>query len=75
MSIYWSDDGYDWREEDGDAYMADRFRDPGGRSALHPGERRYPCPTCGEEDSLTARDVAAHYQCDVCADREEGVGP
>jgi len=53
-----------------------RFRDPGGRSALHPSSRRnprrYPCPTCGEQNMLTALDVKKGYQCDACADREEG---
>lgn len=51
-----------------------RFRDPGGRSALHPGRRCHPCPTCGEPRRLTSRDKAKGYQCDACADRAEGVG-
>lgn len=49
-----------------------RFRDPGGRSALHPGHRCFPCPTCHEPNRLTRADVRAHYQCDACADRDEG---
>lgn len=31
-----------------------RFRDPGGRSALHPGKRTEACPTCKEPNRLTA---------------------
>ena len=48
-----------------------RFRDPGGRSALHPGKRTHPCPTCGEPNRLTAKDVRKGYQCDRCADQAE----
>ena len=51
-----------------------QFRDPGGKSALRKGTRSFPCPTCKEPDKLTARDVANHYQCDACADRDEGGG-
>lgn len=50
----------------------DRFRDPGGRSALHPGKRTEPCPTCGRENSLTKKDAKKGYQCDRCADGLEG---
>ena len=59
--------------------MAERsrmFRDPGGRSALRRATRRnpriYPCPTCGAQNVLTAADKAQGYQCDRCADRDEG---
>ena len=54
---------------------AQRFADPGGSSALHPGKRIYPCPTCGQPNRLTARDVDKHYQCDECANQAEGLGP
>jgi hypothetical protein len=47
------------------------FADPGGTSALRAGNRIYPCPTCGEPNRLTAKDVKLKYQCDVCADRLE----
>lgn len=50
------------------------FADPGGRSALRAGVREFPCPTCGRENMLTAKDVALHYQCDICADEEEAGG-
>ncbi len=56
------------------AYRTARFRDPYGKSALHPGARTEPCPTCEVEDSLTKKDVASGYQCDACADRAEGGG-
>ena len=62
---------YDYNEDDFYA-MAQRFRDPGGRSSLHPGKRTRPCPTCGAPNRLTARDVAKGYQCDRCADQAEG---
>lgn len=48
-----------------------RFRDPGGKSTLHPGKRTRPCPTCGRKNALTAKDVAAGYHCDRCADAAE----
>jgi hypothetical protein len=54
------------------------FADPGGRSALRASSRRnprnQPCPTCGRKNALTPADVARHYQCDRCADRDEGIG-
>jgi DNA-directed RNA polymerase subunit RPC12/RpoP len=61
-------------DETCEAYTRRRFRDPGGRSALHPGHRLYPCPTCGKPNRLTRADVSRHYQCDACADRDEGGG-
>ena len=69
----WSDDGFD---EDYDERM--EFADPGGNSALRAASRsnprNLPCPTCGEPNRLTPKDVALHYQCDTCADRAEGGG-
>ena len=62
----------DFREEDEWEYRVQRFRDPGGKSALHPGKREYPCPTCGRANQLTSRDVKKGYQCDRCADMQEG---
>jgi hypothetical protein len=51
------------------------FADPGGNSALRaagPGNpRNLPCPTCGQPNRLTPKDVALGYQCDACADRAE----
>jgi hypothetical protein len=53
-----------------------QFADPGGHSALRAASRHNPrnlaCPTCGEPDRLTPKDVAQGYQCDRCADLEEG---
>jgi hypothetical protein len=55
-----------------------QFADPGGRSALRASSRRnprnLPCPTCGTPNKLTPADVRKHYQCDACADRDEGGG-
>jgi len=51
------------------------FADPGGRSALRAAgsdnPRCHPCPTCGEPNRLTRKDVFLGYQCDVCADAAE----
>jgi hypothetical protein len=52
------------------------FAQPGGRSALRAASRRnpriHPCPTCKRPDVLTPEDVRHGYQCDACADAEEG---
>jgi len=57
------------------AERVERFADPGGTSALWPATKEFPrnlpCPTCGEENRLTQRDVDSHYQCDSCADAAE----
>ena len=59
-----------------DEEMAEReamgFREPGGRSALRRGSRRYPCPNCKRPNMLSAADKAHGYQCDRCADIAEG---
>ncbi|GIV04013.1 MAG: hypothetical protein KatS3mg015_2843 [Fimbriimonadales bacterium] len=51
-----------YRDEEGWAYRVSRFKDPYGRSALHPetpsNPRTLPCPTCGEPNRLTPRDRA-----------------
>ena len=56
-----------------------QFADPGGRSALRAANRNnprnLPCPTCGEPNRLTPADRAQGYQCDSCADRDEGLFP
>lgn len=72
------DDDLDFSQGDfdyGDEYYEDDygdFYDPGGHSSLRAGVREYPCPTCGEPDRLTAKDVRLRYQCDDCADIAEG---
>lgn len=52
------------------------FADPGGKSALRAespeNPRNLPCPTCNAPNRLTPADVAQGYQCDACADRDEG---
>ena len=48
------------------------FRDPSGRSALRNGKRIHPCLTCGRKNMLTDKDKKLGYQCDICADGEEG---
>ena len=74
MEGYCDDEDGDFCDPETREFMVQRFRDPGGRSALHPGERKFPCPNCGRENALTAADVQAGYQCDPCADAAEGHG-
>jgi hypothetical protein len=54
------------------------FADPGGRSALRAASKRnprnLPCPSCKRPNMLTPKDRAHGYQCDACADRDEGRG-
>ena len=63
------EDDYDGRQE---------FADPGGKSALRAATkdnpRNLPCPTCGRANKLTPKDKALGYQCDTCAERDEGGG-
>jgi len=62
-------------DQDEEAVNDIEFQDPGGESALRRSTkynpRIFPCPTCGRENMLTAKDVALHYQCDYCAKEEE----
>jgi len=57
---------------------ADReeFADPGGKSALRAASKRnprnLPCPTCKRPNLLTPADRERGYQCNACADLEEG---
>lgn len=70
------DDDYEYPDEDLEDLR--EFADPGGRSALRAATkdnpRNLPCPTCGEPNRLTPKDVALGYQCDECADALEGRG-
>jgi hypothetical protein len=54
------------------------FAEPGGRSALRAASKRnprnLPCPTCKAPNRLTPADRAHGYQCNACADRDEGFG-
>lgn len=63
---------------DGDDYDRSEFAEPSGRSALRASSksnpRNLPCPTCGEKNRLTPKDRALGYQCNACADRDEGIG-
>lgn len=64
---------------DGEGGYEDRsdFAEPGGRSALRAASRsnprNLPCPTCEQPNRLTPKDQALGYQCDACADRDEGL--
>ena len=77
MSIYEDDDCYDDDIDEGywDGPDSDAFADPGGNSALRAATdsnpRDLPCPTCGEENRLTPKDVSLGYQCNFCADQDE----
>jgi len=52
------------------------FARPGSalRRATRSNPRIHPCPTCKQPDKLTPADVRRGYQCDDCADRDEGLG-
>jgi len=61
------------------AFGRAQFQTPFGRSALRRATRlnprNLPCPTCREPNRLTPADAAKSYQCDACADRDEGAFP
>lgn len=63
---------YDYEEDE----LAMDFAEPGGRSALRASSRHnprnLPCPSCRQPNRLTPKDRALGYQCDQCADRDEG---
>ena len=72
-------DEHDYLDEDERFEKSEMFADPGGNSALRAASkdnpRNLPCPTCGEPDRLTPADRQHGYQCDRCADRDEGMSP
>jgi hypothetical protein len=63
-------------DSDNDGTPGCDFADPGGRSALRAATRNnprnLPCPTCKQPNKLTPADRRNGYQCNDCADREEG---
>jgi len=67
-----ADEDYPFPDDDDDR---SEFADPGGNSALRAATpsnpRNLPCPTCGEPNRLTPKDVALGYQCNTCADKLE----
>ncbi len=67
MPIYGDDDQFERDTE---------FAHPGSNSALRAASsrnpRNLPCPTCRKPNKLTPADRARGYQCDGCADRDEG---
>jgi hypothetical protein len=66
------------QEPDDDLIDGVGFADPGGKSALRAATKGNPrnlsCPTCHQRNRLTPADRARGYQCDECADRDEGGG-
>jgi len=42
------------------------------RTATKENPRNLPCPTCKEPNKLTPADVRKGYQCDDCANLQEG---
>lgn len=72
--LEWDDE---WEDGMRRPSWAEPFAEPGARSALratsHRNPRNLPCPTCGEPDRLTPADRALGYQCNHCADQDEGV--
>ena len=77
---YYDDERFEDADRDYDEDRADRqeFADFTGRSAIRretrDNPRDLPCPKCERPDMLTRKDAAAHYQCDTCADTDEGIG-
>ena len=65
MRFYWDDND------------RSQFSDPYGRSSLRRATKRnrriHPCPTCGQANRLTDADKRKGYQCDACANAEEGI--
>jgi len=59
------------------AERVEMFAEPGGNSALRRASksnpRNLPCPTCQTPNVLTPADRARGYQCNRCADRDEGL--
>jgi hypothetical protein len=53
-----------------------RFANPGSalRAATRSNPRSLPCPTCKQPSKLTPKDAQLGYQCDDCANRDEGYG-
>lgn len=68
------DDDCDFDDFDDDTLDGPVFASPGSalRAADEHNPRNLPCPTCGEENRLTPADVRCGYQCDECADHDEG---
>jgi hypothetical protein len=66
-------------DRDEEVQLRREFAEPGGRSALRAASasnpRNLPCPTCKKPNRLTPKDRALGYQCNECADRDEGCGP
>lgn len=71
-------DDFDRYGGDDDGEDRSMFADPGGNSALRAATpsnpRNLPCPSCLEPDRLTPADKLAGYQCNQCADADEGIG-
>lgn len=60
---------YDFDEDRSD--FAEPFSNSALRAASKYNPRNLPCPTCGEPNRLTPKDVQLGYQCNACADRDE----
>lgn len=68
------DDQYGPDDLDDDAREVFARQGSALRAAGKGNPRNRPCPTCGKPNKLTPKDVALHYQCDECADRDERGG-
>jgi len=71
MSVHYfdGDDGIRAQEDDRPDFAR---RGSALRRSSRSNQRCLPCPTCGKPDKLTPQDKARGYQCDECADRDEG---
>ena len=43
------------------------------RKTIKGNSRKYPCPTCGRKNVLTPFEKDKGYQCNNCADADEGI--
>jgi ribosomal protein S27E len=60
------------KENDSDDYEMRKWQS-GINKFNKTNTQRYPCPTCKKENALSAWQKKQGYQCDACADSEEGV--
>ena len=69
---------YDYRcyftSEEHEEHEDERFARSGSalRAVTKSNPRIHECPTCHSPNKLTKRDISRGYQCDECADRQEG---
>lgn len=63
-----------YNSEDDRSDFAKPYSNSALRASSKNNPRNLPCPTCHKPNKLTPKDRGLGYQCDECADMEEGVG-